>query len=296
MRSPAARVGRRAETQHGLVSLDQLRRLGITPSTLCRWCAAGRVERVRPRVYRVAGAPPTWAQAVMAAVLSTNGVASHRTAARLWGFGDHDHVEVAVPVARRGTACAGVVVHRSSDLERRFVTVRRGIPVTNPMRTLVDLGAVLERQHVSDALEQAVIARVCGVVAIERSLDRLARRGRRGAGVLRAVLDERALGQSRPDGLLEARFARLVREHGLPEPVLHFRVGRWVLDFAYPAIKLAIEVDGFAVHGTPRAFQHDLDRQNRLVTAGWTVLRFTWLDVVLRPERVAALIRHHTDG
>jgi very-short-patch-repair endonuclease len=53
---------------------------------------------------------------------------------------------------------------------------------------------------------------------------------------------------------------------------------------------LAIEVDGYGPHSSRRAFQSDRDRQNTLVGLGWTVLRFTWADVVKRPEHVARLV------
>jgi very-short-patch-repair endonuclease len=293
-------MGRLAAVQHGLVTYGQVIGEGVPSQTLSDWLEAGRLERVQPRVYRLAGAPPTWEQEAMAAVLCTGGVASHRTAARFWALGDYGEVEVTVPRSRRGRA-AGVIVHRSGDLQRGFVTRRAGVPVTNPMRTLVDLGAVLDRAYVEEALEQALVAKVCSVLAVEKALHHVARKGRAGAGVLRGVLDDRALGQARPDGLLEVRMARVLREHGLPRARYQYEVrvgGRLVarVDFAYPEVLLAIEVDGFSVHGTPRAFQADLERQNRLVAAGWTVLRFTWLDVVRRPEWVVAQIRAVLEG
>jgi very-short-patch-repair endonuclease len=240
---------------------------------------------VHAGVYRLAGVPSSWEQDVMAAVLAADGVASHRTAARLWDIHDSDVVEVTVPRSRRCEAI-GFTTHRSRDLTPGHVTRRRGIPVTNPMRTLVDLGAV-DRWAVGDALERAVIARVCSVLAVERVLGDVARRGRRGAGVLRRVLDDRALGRARPDGLLEVRFARLLREHALPPATFQHRVGRYRVDFAYPALMVAVEVDGFEVHATATALQSDLERQNALVAAGWAVLRFTWRDVVRRPAHVA---------
>jgi very-short-patch-repair endonuclease len=289
MVTPATLLVRRARTQHSLITDKQAVALGVPTSTLANWVRAGRLERPWPRVYRIAGAPVTWEQKAMAAVLCTSSVASHRTAARIWRLGDYDDIEVTVPRTRRGTANDDALVHRSTDLARRHVTTRHGIPVTNPMRTLVDLGAV-DREAVADALERALIERVCGIVGIERVLDDVARRGRDGAGVIRAVLDERALGRAVPEGLLEARMARLLREHGLPAPRFQYRLGRFRVDFAYPAVKLAIEVDGFEVHGTPSALQRDLHRQNALVAKGWTVLRFTWLDVVRRPAEVAAEI------
>ncbi|MDQ3757851.1 MAG: hypothetical protein M3394_08375, partial [Actinomycetota bacterium] len=133
--------------------------LGISDRTLAGWVEGGRLERVHAGVYRLAGVPPSWEQDVMAAVLAADGVASHRTAARLWDMYDTDAVEVTVPRSRRCLA-ADVVAHRSGDIVPRHVTRRLGIPVTNPMRTLVDLGAV-DKWAVADALERAVIARVC---------------------------------------------------------------------------------------------------------------------------------------
>jgi very-short-patch-repair endonuclease len=155
------------------------------------------------------------------------------------------------------------------------------------MRTLVDLGAVCDRHAVEDALDRALVARLCTVAAVEWELARVARNGRRGAGVLHHVLDDRALGDQRPDGLLEPRFARLVRRYGLPTPVFQHQVGRFRLDFAWLRAKVAAEVDGYEAHGHRRAFQADRDRQNVLVALGWVVLRFTWEDVVRRPAKVA---------
>ncbi|HEX2038980.1 MAG TPA: DUF559 domain-containing protein [Acidimicrobiales bacterium] len=280
-------IARRARVQHGLITREQALAAGLGEDAIDRWLACERLEPVHSRVYRVAGVPQTWEQDVMAAVMAADGVASHRTAARLWGIHDADEVEVTVPRGRRCEA-VGMVTHRSRDLTPKHVTRRLGIPVTNPMRTLVDLGAVVRSDAaVADALERAVIARVCSVVAVERVLDDVARRGRRGAGVIRRVLDDRALGRARPDGLLEARFARVLRERNLPPPAFQHPVGRYRVDFAYPDLMIAIEVDGFEVHSSPTAMQADVERQNHLVAAGWTVLRFTWRDVVRRPTWVA---------
>jgi very-short-patch-repair endonuclease len=68
------------------------------------------------------------------------------------------------------------------------------------------------------------------------------------------------------------------------------------VDFAYPDRRLAIEVDGYELRASPAAMQSDLDRQNALVREGWTVLRFTWADVVRRPARVAELVRSTLAG
>lgn len=68
-----------------------------------------------------------------------------------------------------------------------------------------------------------------------------------------------------------------------------------VIDVAFPALMIAIEIDGFAYHSDARTFVTDRRRQNMLVAAGWTVLRFTWQDLVDDEaavlDRVCAAIR-----
>ncbi len=91
-------------------------------------------------------------------------------------------------------------------------------------------------------------------------------------------------------------MARLLRRAGLPPAVfqhpIHTPDGRFLarVDFAYPELLLAIEVDGWKSHGTPRAMGKDFVRQNGLVPYGWRVLRFTWFQVVRQPDYVAAVI------
>lgn len=127
-------------------------------------------------------------------------------------------------------------------------------------------------------------------------LESVARRGRQGAGVLRVLLDKRSEGDDLAESVLEARMLRLCRNEGLPQPVCQHRVhdgprlvGR--IDFAYPADRVAIEVDGYESHASLDAFRHDRARQNELVALGWTVLRFTWDDVVHHPARVVRVVR-----
>jgi very-short-patch-repair endonuclease len=189
-----------------------------------------------------------------------------------------------------------VTVHRSKDLHADWCGRRHGIPVTNPARTLVDLGAVARPAIVEDAVERALVTGLVTVDGLEATRAAHARPGRGGCGVLRAVLEQRALGERPADSVLEARMAALLSRHGFPVPAFQHEVrdhaGRFVarVDFAYPSARLAIEVDGLATHGTAPALQADLARQNRLVALGWTVLRFTWADVVRRPAVVALSI------
>jgi very-short-patch-repair endonuclease len=284
-----------AAVQHGLVTRAQAEEHGLSRIAIRERLRTGRFRALHPAVHVVGGAPDTWHQRMLGACLAAGGfaAASHRSAARLWGLlGEDDLVELSV-LRPKGPRPAGALWHRSRDLVPAHTTIRQGVPVTNPMRTLVDLGAVVKPWVVEDALDRGLFSRLVRMSAVEWMLHDLARPGRRGCGVLRKVLDERALGAAPPDGLLEPRMARLLRDHGLPPGVFHHDIPGtpFEVDFAYPDLLLAIEVDGYDPHGTRQAFDTDRARQNRLVLAGWTVIRFTWTQVVRQPGRVAADVR-----
>ena len=144
--SVAAVIGPVAKEQHGLAHLRQLREAGATKSAIEEAIRSGELERRLPEVYATAGAPRTWRQDVMAAVLDAgpDAAASHRTGAILLGVADRTApkvVEITVP-RRLYSRSPGVIVHRSLDLVADHVTTVDGIRCTGPLRTLVDLGAV----------------------------------------------------------------------------------------------------------------------------------------------------------
>ncbi|MFP5327571.1 MAG: type IV toxin-antitoxin system AbiEi family antitoxin domain-containing protein [Acidimicrobiia bacterium] len=296
---PFASIAAAARTHFGLVTRSQLMRLGLSEGQIKRLARDGLLERVHSGVFRIGGSPRTPEQLLLAATLAAGpgAVASHRGAAWLWGLVDDPTVEISVPLERL-PRLAGVIVHRSTDLHATWRGMRRRIPTTSPMRTIVDLGAVAPTL-VEDALDEALIARFCTVAAVERELARLARPGRSGAGVLRRVLRERALADGIPDSRLEPVMARLVRRYDLPRLVFQHDVyddqrrflGR--VDFACVDLKVAIEIDGWSSRATPRRFQSDLSRQNALTLVGWTFLRFTKRDIVETPGAVAEAIRSH---
>jgi very-short-patch-repair endonuclease len=287
-----------AAPQHGVVSLDQLRRAGLSRGQLERKVTSGRLERIFPRVFLVGGSLRSWDQRCLAACLSIGPgvVVSHRAAARLHGLrlpGDAP-VELTTPRPRTPKT-RGVTLHRSTDLVDQHAEAIRAIPTTNVHRLLVDLGAVLPAFLVADALEQMVASRRVTPVSARAFLETVARRGRDGAGVLRHVLDDRALGDQVSDSGLEARTARLCRDANLPKPVFQYWIelaGGWRrLDFCYPEQLIAIEIDGYEAHSGRVAFEDDRVRGNELEVLGWLVLHFTWQQVVKRPEYVAGVLR-----
>jgi hypothetical protein len=105
---------------------------------------------------------------------------------------------------------------------------------------------------------------------------------------------EDRVGRAFPAGVLEARMASLLRNAGLPEAIPEHVVtdehGGFiaVVDFAYPTRRLAIEVDGYEFHSSPKAVDHGYARDRLLITHGWRPLHFSWNDVERHPDRVAS--------
>ncbi|MDP9453493.1 MAG: DUF559 domain-containing protein [Actinomycetota bacterium] len=107
------------------------------------------------------------------------------------------------------------------------------------------------------------------------------------------MLERRPQGAPPTESDLETQFLQCLRAAGVREPVRQHRLrltdGTMVrLDDAYPEELLFVELDGWASHGGRTAFRQDRRRQNQVVLLGWRPLRFTWTDVVEKPERVAA--------
>ncbi|MGH2686865.1 MAG: endonuclease domain-containing protein [Actinomycetota bacterium] len=245
-------------------------------------------------MYRLSGAPPSWRQSLLAACLwaGEGGTASHRAAAALWqleGFSP-GIVEIVTP---RPLHNASVIVHRGC-LPERDVTAVGAIPTTTVVRTLIDLGTVVEADAVERALDDALRRRLVTPLRLQRRLRELGRR--QGTRALRSLLADRSPGPSQPESVLETRLWKLLRRSGLPHPVLQHEVregGRLLarVDFAWPDRLVAVEADGYAFHGDAAAWRRDLGRRNELTARGWRVVHVTWNEVSTSPRQVVATIR-----
>lgn len=299
-RLPAAYAGISAQTaqQYGVATYDQLLAGGMTPHQI-RWAMrTGSLVALHRGVYGVVGAPDSPGRQLVAACLAAghDAMASHRSGLWLWGMTRRvpDVHDIVVP---RGMtpSLRGVAVHQCRDLERTTHNVRLGIPVTNPLRTLVDAGAVLPKEMVKEALLNACGARLVTVLGAKAELDRVGRPGRRGAGVLRAILTELGIQGSRTPSVLEAKTSGLISRLELPEEpaceLIAGEHGEYRLDFPFPRVMLCVEVDGWDVHSSDEARRRDFARQNNLSRLGWAFLRYGWADVVRHPARTGAEIR-----
>jgi hypothetical protein len=214
---------------------------------------------------------------------------SHEAAAAVLGVElvDPPRRRLTVPRNRSRIVVPGWEVHRS-DLAGSEVEVVDDLRVASGPRTVADLCRVLPTAHAVVAADSALRQGLCGVAelglerAFGRGCDRLRRVGR--------LVDPRS------GSVLESLLRVLLVTAGLPRPVSQYVIrdsgGAFVgrVDFCWPAARLVVEADGYAFHSDRAAYRHDRRRLNELERLGWRTLRFSWEDVVDRPEQVVALV------
>jgi very-short-patch-repair endonuclease len=217
---------------------------------------------------------------------------SYASAAWLLGIIERrpDRIDVTIRHNAHHGVGNGFLLHRARSFECCDTRVAKGIRVTCPARTLVDLASVLPARALAAVLDAALLRGLVTIGVVRRYI-RDRRLGRnRGVGTLVRLLDDREFGV--PESELEREFLALVDACDLQKPARQQALGAHRVDFAYPSARLLIEVDGRATHGTAAAFEADPVRQNDLVLDGWRVLRFTWAQVTQRRKYVAETVRH----
>jgi hypothetical protein len=187
-----ARLARLAASQSGVFTREQCLDAGFSASQVQRRLAAGAWLREYPRVYRHTSSPPTRALALNGAILwaGSAAVLSHTTAVALWRVGHDapDRIELLLP-RTRAPRTPGVSIHRVTGLPPVDVTIARcGLPVTTPVRTLIDVAAVVPEHELAAMLDRAIGRRLVTRRAVEERLETIGTRGRPGTARLRALL------------------------------------------------------------------------------------------------------------
>ncbi|HWA55284.1 MAG TPA: type IV toxin-antitoxin system AbiEi family antitoxin domain-containing protein [Solirubrobacterales bacterium] len=284
---PDQRIADIAKKQHGVLSIDQLRRYGLGEKAIAHRVARGSLHRVHRGVYAVghSGLPDEgrWLAAVLAlgggpygggSVLEHWGAAvSHRSALSLWSLLPADRPPCDVIVAGSGGRArrVGIRVHRSLTLVSGEVTLHRGIPVTTPARTIADLRQTISI-HRPDAISHYEL-----------------RKAIRQANVLGLPVDRRdAKVRTRSD--LEADFLRLCRRRRLPPPEVNVRIGPYLVDFLWRERRFVVETDSYLYHRGEVAFQEDRARDLDLMRRGFEVLRIAELQLDEEPTRVGDVL------
>jgi very-short-patch-repair endonuclease len=162
---------------------------------------------------------------------------------------------------------------------------RYGLPLTAPIRTVVDLAQVLAFRELQGVYEEAQVQRLVHPSDLRSVLERSS--GIHGAPAIRALAElDRGPAPTRSEA--EARMLALLRAAGLPPTDVNVRVGRHEVDFLWRPERLVVEVDGFTYHASRAAFERDRLRDANLQAAGYRVVRITWRQLQERPAAVIA--------
>lgn len=274
-----------AREQHGVIARRQLRELGASVRAIEHRLARGRLYRVHRGVYAVGRAELTRQGEWMAAVLAcgASAVLSHHSAAAAMGVrrDRHGRIDVSV-VAPRCPRVPGIRVHRRRSLPSVDLGTFHGIPITSPIRTLLDLAPELSARELEAAVNEADKLDLVDVEALRGNLD--ARSGHRGVARLRDLLDRHSFRLT--DSELERCFLRILRRAGLPLPLTRQRVNGYEVDLFWPELGLVVETDGLRYHRTPAQQAADRRRDQAHAAAGLASLRFTHRQVRFEQDHV----------
>ena len=278
-----------ASRQNGNVTHHQLLDAGLSSEQIKRLRRAGWLIPRHTGVYAVGYVPDARESAWHAAVLAlgAGAVLSYASAIALWGMGRATAIiEVTVPTTAGHVKRDGIVVHRQR-LPPEHVTIHHGIPVTTPIRTLLDYAAIAPLNALFRAFEQAQVHLHIPPAPIAAEV--IARPRARGNGKLRKVL-EGAVDPKDVRSVLEIRFLRMCAAHGIPRPKVNVRMGESTPDFYWPEWGLIVETDSEAFHSTAWEQQRDALKDDAMRALGLNVLRLRWAEVVGRPAETARRI------
>ena len=260
--TPLAVAAGVAAPQHGVVGRWQLLRAGLSRDVIDRMVRDGRLLALYRGVYAVGHRPVGPRSRDMAVVLQAGptGALALQSSAALWAvtrpWGGPVHA--LGPKSRSGP---GFVIHRTRHLPPTDLTVHWGIPVTTPLRTLLDLSRTLSLDAMDAALAEALVRKLVTLEQVQA----------RATGKLARLVTTAAPTRSK----LERDLRRVLHEYGLQQPISNGFVCGYEVDLHWPDVKLVAELDGWLYHGHHRAFEADRERDLVLATHGWRPVRLT---------------------
>ena len=287
-------IWRLVRLQHGAIARRQLLDAGLTARAIEQRIVSGRLHPVWRGVYAV-GRPELsrhgrWMAAVLAC--GPDAVLSHGSAAALWGFGSERRGLIDVTVARASRRRRPAIrVHRRAALRAEDMTAHEGIPVTSPVRTLIDEATELTARRLERAVNEADKFDRVKVDDLHAALAHY--RGVPGVLPLRRLLDPLTFRLSDSD--LEQAMRERSDAAGLPVPETKVQVNGYDVDFFWPALGIVVEADGLRYHRTPLQQRRGLERDQAHTASGLSPLRFSHWQIAFDPEYVQLILRQTAD-
>ena len=287
-----------SRAQHGLFTRAQALSAGLSPRQISYRVNIGAWQEVHRHVYRSRAIASTWHSEVLAAVLASGGVASHKVAIALWDL-DVYHtppVEISVP-NQKWFRCGDVISHRSTQWGLRDQVTIDGIPTTGVERSILDVANVTSPEYLERIAEAAIRQRKTDWMALANCLRKHSKQGRNGCLSLRRLLQFRLETKTVPLSDFSRLIEQLLVSHGIPAPVIEYRIldsdGAHVLqtDLAWPTKKKAIELDGLRWHFGREDVERDRRKRNRAKAEGWSILEVLWSMYIDEPADLVRTVQ-----
>jgi very-short-patch-repair endonuclease len=258
--------------------------------TVSDWVRRQRLHRPYSGVVVLPERWDEWPTRAMAAVLATDGVLSHLSALAVWRvLPKEGPIHVSIPAGRRGLRGSGLTVHRV----RSLAADRLGpYPVTGLPRSVIDTWGLAHGRTANRRARERARAVVIETLRERRVTARELRTELTSQPALagrRAFDDLLGLVEQGCESELEIWGVRnVLHGPGMPCFVQQHPVrlpwGTVRLDAAVPELRVAVELDGAAFHGSAEARERDTRRDAALAARGWVVLRFSYRRLTTDPE------------
>jgi very-short-patch-repair endonuclease len=278
-----------ASRQHRVVTHLELRKERFSPKEIRRLVERGWLTPVHRGVY-VVGPPVLDDAGTLSAAVKACGepsAGSFRSAAWLLGIGDRPwRPSVTSPI--KGLQRPGIEVHTSKLIFPDEIVTRRGIPVTSPNRTLLDMSTVLGRAAMIRMVERAEQEGIFNEEQVQLLID--GSNGHPGTGRLRRVLAEIA-GPEFTRSEFERKFLAFCRRRGIPMPEANQKIAGLEVDMIWRRYRVAVELQSRKWHSAREAIERDSEKAAALMVAGWKFIPITSRRFVCDPDGIERDLR-----
>lgn len=217
--------------------------------------------------------------------------ASHVTAGEIWGgcVPEQPYSHVSSPRTQSRCQRRGIRNHDVHDAAQ--VVTYRGVRVSSPTQTFLDLAAVVDLVDLVVFGDSMVRAGRFTVTDLMQAADAWRGRGRRLAHRAARLVREGV------DSPMESRLRMLIVLAGLPEPkvnvIIRSRRGGWLVrfDLCYPGLKVVVEYDGRQHAESDEQWDHDIDRRERLDQWGYRLVVVRSKGIYVDPGRTLRRVR-----
>ncbi len=274
-----------ARRHAGNVSRTELLAVGLSSSAIEARLRSGSLVTRYNGVYCQAPARQD-PQALIAAAVLAGGpaaVASHASAAWLWGFLTRYEPPPEITLTQGDRRPRHILTHRCPSLEPRDITHQRAIPTTSPARTALDLAPRLTATQRSRLVNDG---RLNGYLRLTALTEVLQRNPRHPGTKLLTPFAETPRNPTRSP--FEDDFLAFIHKYDLPIPQINVKVNGREVDAFFPEANLIVELDGWDTHQHRDAFEDDRDRDAEHLDHGFTTIRITKQRLMTKPDYEAA--------